>query len=121
MTEPRPRPRRSRKLGRTVALVAALSAMAFVGVFGGLARQMAASNDPALGPKARTVAAASPINRRVVKRTIVVRKVHDPEELGEGDDGSRVSSAPTVVAVPQSTQPAPAPAPAPAPVVTKVS
>jgi hypothetical protein len=79
---------------------------------------MAASRDPALGPKARALAAAQqPPARRIVKRTIVVRKVHDPGVAVSGQPGT----ADTPPAAAPAAAPAPTPAPPPAPVVTKVS
>jgi hypothetical protein len=91
-----------------VAAIASLSGVAFIGIFGGLSYQMGASRDPALGPKARAlVAAGQPPSRRIIKRTIIVRKVQEP--------GPATSGAPVRVQSP------PAPVPAPAPVVTKVS
>ena len=104
------RPPRRRSLPATVAAIASLSGVAFTGIFGGLSYQMAASRDPALGPKARAlVAAGQPPSRRIIRRTIIVRKVHEP---GPASSGAPVARRP---------RPPPAPVPAPAPVVTKVS
>jgi hypothetical protein len=113
--------RRRRSLRQTLTIVAATAGIGFIGLFGGLASQMAASRDPALGPKATAIQAHAyqPVQRRIIKRTVVVRKIHDPAP----------ASAPAAAAAPvRATSPAPvvvqappAPAPAPAPVVTKVS
>lgn len=108
------RPRRS--LLATVLVIASLSAVGSAGIFGALGYQMAAGRDPALGPKARALAAAQDQapNRRIVRRTIVVRKVHDP--------GAAPSTAsPSAPSPPPPPAAAPEPVPAPAPVVTKVS
>jgi hypothetical protein len=110
MTRP---PRRRRSLRATLGAIAALSGIVFIGVFGGLSYQMAASNDPALGPKERALVAAlhQPPRRRIVRRTIIVRKVHVPASAGSG--------APVSVDAPPVA--APQPPPARAPVVTRVS
>jgi len=94
-----------------MAVIASLSALGFAGIFGGLWHQMAAARDPALGPKARAVAAASrqQANRRIVRRTIVIRKL---------DDDAPAAAAPPVTS---QAAPVPAPAPSPPPVVTRVS
>ena len=105
----RSRTARRRSLPATVLAIAALSGGGFAAISGGLAYQMAAGQDPALGPKART-ASAQPAHRRIVRRTIIVRKVRDA--------GTAPSSAPANTPAPVS---APAPAPPPAPIVTKVS
>jgi hypothetical protein len=98
-----------------MAVIASVSAVAFTVIFGGLAHQMAAGRDPALGPKARALAAArdQAPNRRIVRRTIIVRKVHRAGPAGPG----------AAVAVPAPTAappPPPVPVPQPAPVVTSV-
>jgi hypothetical protein len=103
---------RRRSLPATVAAIASLSAVGFAGIFGGLWHQMAATRDPALGPKARALAATAnqPVSRRIVRRTIIVRKVRD-------------RGAPPAAGAPVPVQPQPAtdPPPPPPPVVTKVS
>ncbi len=114
-------PRRS--LPATLAVIASLSGAAFLGVFGGLSYQMAKLKDPTLGPKARALAAAAnaPVNRRIVKRTVVVRKVRRPAPAtapaGAGIPVSASAPAPVVV----QSAPVPVPAPPPAPVVTRTS
>jgi hypothetical protein len=108
--------RRRRSLSATVAVITALAGVCFSGVFGGLAFEMAASRDPALGPKAQALDARHQLpDRRVVRRTVVVRKVHDS---GAGATVAPASARPAAAAA---APPAPAPAPAPAPVVTRVS
>ena len=110
------RPRRRRSLRGTVGVIGSVSALTFAVLFGGLSQQMAASKDPALGPKARALAAAlnQPPKRRIVRRTVTIRKVHE--------SGPAASAPPAQVQAPPTAAPvAPAPAPPPAPVVTSVS
>jgi hypothetical protein len=124
---PAKRRRRRRSLTTTIAVVASVSAAGFFAIFGQLSSQMAASNDPALGPKARAVAQASrpPVNRRIIKRTVIVRKVHDPAPAVASSPSSGGSPAPAQSAAPATSSPPAvvqqAPAPAPAPVVTRAS
>lgn len=119
--------RRRRSRAETLAIVGAVSGAAFIGVFGGLANQMAASKDPVLGPKSRALQAqaSQPVQRTIIKRTIVVRKIHDPAPsvaaAGAPARASAGVSAPAPVVVQAGPAPAPAPASAPAPVVTKAS
>ena len=115
--------RRRSSRARTLTIVGAVSGTAFIGVFGGLWGQMAASKDPVLGPKSRAIQAqASQPVRRIIKRTIVVRKIHDPApSAGPGTAAPAAASAGVAAQAPVVVQAAPAPAPAPAPVVTKAS
>jgi hypothetical protein len=122
MTEA-PRPRRRRSLSATTAKVAALAGAATIAVSGGLYLQMAAGRDPVLGPKQQAVAdaralARPTVKRRVVKRTVIVRKVEDPAPAEAPAQSAAPASSPPVASAPA---PAPAPAPTPAPVVTRTS
>jgi hypothetical protein len=104
-------------------VIASVSGALFLGVFGGLSYQMAASKDPALGPKARALVATSnaPVRQRIVKRTIILRKVRRPAPgsapgVSTGPAGAsapRPTAAPVVVAPPTP--------PPPATVVTRTS
>lgn len=93
-----------------VARVLALSLIGSVVLFAFLAAQMSAGRDPALGPKADGARqSAERPRRRVVKTTVIVRRLAGGPSLG--------------FAVP-APAPAPAPAsvaPAPAPVTTSTS
>ena len=104
-------------------MIASVSGALFLGVFGGLSYQMAASNDPALGPKARALAATSnvPVGQRIVKRTIIVRKVRRPAPASApgASIGPVGATAPAPKPLPIVVAP-PAPPP-PAPVVTRTS
>ena len=64
--------RRRRSRAETLAIVGAVSGAAFIGVFGGLANQMAASKDPVLGP---------PVMRAL---HAAIRNCPPPLEVAEG-------------------------------------
>jgi hypothetical protein len=102
--------RRLPPLRSTIFRVAAVSGAAFLVLLGGLSIQMAVGRDPALGPKAQASAKRPVITRRIIRRTVVVRKV-------QRSHGAGTPAAPSVA--PQSAPPAPSPPPAP--VVTRVS
>jgi hypothetical protein len=72
-------PRRS--LPATLAVIASLSGVGFLGVFGGLAYQMAASKDPALGPKACSGSRLHPSLRDIA---VPFAMAHQPVWTGVG-------------------------------------
>jgi hypothetical protein len=115
--------RKTRPLKARLAVVAALASAAFLGIFGGLSWQMTGAKDPALGPKAQVAATISntPVTRRIVKRTIVVRKIVDPAPAGGAQTSTAVSAPASSAPAPSAAPAAVAPAPAPAPVVTRGS
>ena len=108
--------------------MALASGCAFVAILGGLSLQMASGKDPALGPKAQALAAnrAQKPHKKVIHRTVVVRKIYPEEESSpSGDDGAYNSggygSGYSSAAPAAPTQSYSAPAPAPAPVTTSTS
>lgn len=113
------RPSRS----KTLAKVAAASACAFVAIFGGLSMQMASGKDPALGPKAQALVAlkSQRPHKRVIKRTVIVRKVYPVEQQQQSSSSVATGTGYSAPAASAPAYSAPAPAPAPAPVTTSTS
>lgn len=107
---------------RVILRTLAASAVACTAIFGGLSLQLAAGQDPALAPKARMIAAARDAapNKRIIKKTTIVRKIHPAEPVAPAPSAPS-SSAGYSSGYSASSVPAPAPAPAPAPVVTASS
>jgi hypothetical protein len=85
----------------------------------GLSIQMAAGADPALGPKAHLAQAKRPVvTRRIVKRTVTVRKIRPTGSTAAASTPATGGSSPAT----SSTAGSPAPVvPPPAPVVTRAS
>jgi hypothetical protein len=127
----------ARRPSRLAAPTYGAAGLLFVGAVGGLAVQVSAGEDPALGAPVAQAALAQPhyvVTRRVERRRVVVRRVRDLPPLpapaaptGGGVAASPGYSAPVAVSAPSapvssgggggSSAPAPAPvavAPAPA-------
>lgn len=112
-------PRRRPSLRSTIATVTAIAFSGFLLLLAGLAIQMMAGADPALGPKAHLAQAKRPVvTRRIVRRTVTVHKIRPTGPTAVDSTPAAGSSSPEA----GSTASSPAPvAPAPAPVVTRVS
>ena len=124
MTDARPRRRRPSPLPVFWA-----AAVGFIAVFAGLALQLRAGHDPALGA---AKSAAEPQRRVLVKRVIQRRVVVHPAPADDGGDdapapvalpaGTPAPAATTATPAAPAVQPAPAPAaPAPAPAPAPVT
>jgi hypothetical protein len=113
---------RRRSISSTTARLAALSGAAFLVLWLLLSVQMAAGKDPALGPKAKELAAArsAPPVRRVVKRTVIVRRVETPGAPEPAPAAPAPAAPPAVSTLAPQTAPPVVAAP-PAPVVTRTS
>jgi hypothetical protein len=120
--------RRRPSRGRAIVRVLALSVAAAVAVWALLSLQLAAGRDPVLGPKASaTIAEPSP-PRKIVKTTVVVRRIPAPAASAPATvpAAAPAPAAPAAAAsapapVTTVSAPTPAPAPAPAPVQTSTS
>ena len=82
--------------------------------------QMANGQDPVLGPKAVASIAPVHVKRRIVEKTVIVRRVQDDDEQ-TASQGAASASVAAASQAPATSVSAPAAAPAPAPVVTSVS
>ncbi len=118
------RPRRVSKRPsgpRLVARVMTASAVLSVALFVGLSLQMALGHDPALGPKATAAKSQVQRPRRIVKTTVVVKRIQQPSAGGyAGGSSSYASTGGSTSYGAPAAAPAPAPA-APAPVATSTS
>jgi hypothetical protein len=132
MTEPatagtpeRSRSRRPPSVRYTTLWMTLLSIGGALVIWIGLSIQMAAGNDPALGPKAATVTGATHSRpRRIVHTTVLVKRTPAAPAPATGATAVPAPVAPASSSSPPSAPapvPAPAPAPAPAPVQTTTS
>ena len=103
---PAPRTYRRRKpsLARNLLVIGAVAFVLALAVWGGLAAQMSAGGDPALGGGSDT---QSSMQANVAPPTVAVSSGDDEDE-GESDDGAVVISPPTLQPAPAPTTSAPA-------------
>lgn len=119
----------ARRASRWAAPTYGVAGLVFAGALGGLAVQVSAGDDPALGAPVAAAAIPQPhyvVTRRVERRRVVIRRVRDLPPLprpaatavSAGVAVPAGSSAPAAVSAPPAAVSAPAPvavAPAPAP------
>lgn len=120
----------ARRASRWAAPTYGAAGLVFAGALGGLAVQVSAGDDPALGAPVAAATIPQPhyvVTRRVERRRVVIRRVRDLPPLPRpaataASAGVAVpaagSSAPVAVSAPPAAASAPAPAavaPAPAP------
>lgn len=136
----------ARRASRLAAPTYGAAGLLFAGALGGLAVQVSAGEDPALGAPVAPAALAQPhyvVTRRVERRRVVVRRVRDlpplPAPASAPAASGVAAAAPSAVAPaalsapsapvrsgggtsrPAVSAPAPAPAPAPASVPAPVT
>ena len=99
----------------TTLRVAALSGAAALAIWGGLSLQLAAGDDPALGPKKAAANTPAAPEKRVM--TTVVKRMPKPTPTETPAQPPATTTTPTAPA----PTPTVAPAPAPAPVQTSTS